>query len=299
MSENFETLSQKKLQLCKQGSPYRDCRLGTPSSRAESRIPASFYPYDYHGILTRTAPDDGALQHVVPVILHAHIFYLSRYPTLPGHPGENFVRHNAATFLLAKHGEWCVKLYTLLSLMRQDWISADAKADASALLAKRLLEFMANGTLGPPPRTATWNQHMVKISDRFSKLAWAIRTGIICSLQMTTTFLNNWVMSYEIPSHIFSENGPQFRHKSSKALCLFSGEGTHNYSYHPDTSKHAELNKCNIVARLWHCISEDNRDWHMYVHPLTYTYNTQAHRGRQEHHRSVESGWESCNVPRR
>lgn len=49
-------------------------------------------------------------------------------------------------------------------------------------------------------------------------------------------------------------------------------------AYHPQNNGQTERYNKTVVARLRHCVAEEQSDWEEYIHPLTYAYNQQVNR---------------------
>jgi len=62
--------------------------------------------------------------------------------------------------------------------------------------------------LGPLPRTAAGNEHLLVIVDRFSKMTRAIPLERIDAETIAAAFLDYWVAAYGPSATVLSDNGP-------------------------------------------------------------------------------------------
>lgn len=112
---------------------------------------------------------------------------------------------------------------------------------------------------------------MVEIADWFSKLTRAIPTAEINSAQVVTIFLDNWVIPYEIPSHVLTDSGLQLVSKFFTTLGPFLGvKKFTTTSHHQQTNVQVDRYNKTLVERLCCYVSDHQRDWDTYVQPLTY-----------------------------
>lgn len=141
------------------------------------------------------------------------------------------------------------------------------------------LEFVALDLLGPLPRTNKGNQYVDVITGRYSKLTRAIPTGHVTSTNVAYIVFNDWVIPYGIPTYILTDNGTQLTSKSFATLCTHLGtKQLTTTAYHPQTNGQVERYNKTIVTRLRHYVAKNQRDWDIFVQPLTYAYRSQVHR---------------------
>lgn len=193
--------------------------------------------------------------------------------------GETFVRQNATTLLLAKHGGWCEHTCRQISVIHAEWVSSDAQVEALSLPATEPLEIVVIDILEPLPRTTKRNQLLVIITAQFSKLTRVIPKAKINSTQMKTISLNIQVMQYEIPSYVMTAIRPLFMSRLFTALCLLLPvKKLTTIAYHPQTSGQVEWDNSPMAVWLRNFVSERHRYWDTYAQSLTFAYNTLPHR---------------------
>ena len=132
---------------------------------------------------------------------------------------------------------------------------------------------------GPLPKTAHGNQHVLVITDRFTKLTHSIPLRTTTASVVANAFLDNWVYVYGAPRYVLTDNGPQFAAKFFDAVCaLLTVRHYRTTAYHPQANGQIERFNRTLVQRHRHYLEEHQRDWDDYVQPLTFAYNTQVHR---------------------
>ena len=133
--------------------------------------------------------------------------------------------------------------------------------------------------LGPLPKTAHGNQHVLVITDRFSKLTRSIPIRTTPASVVANAFLDNWVYVYGAPRYVVTDNGPQFAAKFFDAVCALLGVRHYlTTAYHHQSNWQTERFNPTLVQRLQHYVEEHQHDWDDYVQPLTFAYNTRVHR---------------------
>ena len=132
--------------------------------------------------------------------------------------------------------------------------------------------------LGPLPKTAHGNQHVLVITDRFSKLTRSIPLRTTTASVVANAFLDNWVYVYGVPRYVLTDNGPQFAAKFFDAVCALLGVRRYlTTAYHPQSNGQTERFNRTLVQRLRHYVEEHQRDCDDYDQLLTFAYNTQVH----------------------
>ena len=246
--------------------------VGTPNSK---------FDIDRYGFLVRKSPLDGTLQRVVPTRLRPRVLYLAHHPRLAGHPGATRMYYT-----LRREYYWPHMASDAFSTVRNCTSCAATRGtlvknqkDLKLFPAAGPLEFVAMDLLGPLPKTAHGNQHVLVITDRFSKLTRSIPLRTTTASVVANAFLDNWVYVYGAPRYVLTDNGPQFAAKFFDAVCALLGVRHYlTTAYHPQSNGQTERFNRTLVQRLRHYVEEHQRDWDDYVQPLTFAYNTQVHR---------------------
>lgn len=169
--------------------------------------------------------------------------------------GETYVRGNGTIFLLAANGESFVQICTQMSPMHSKWISSDAQAEASAFPGGRTLWVHGHWHFRTSTEEHDWISTCSYANGRFSKLTGAMLAAKI-SRQRGTIFLNNYVISYGIPSYLYTNNWSQFVTSCLATVCLFFRlKKLTTTACHPQANRPAELYTRTIASRLHHYVS--------------------------------------------
>lgn len=99
------------------------------------------------------------------------------------------------------------------------------------------------------------------------------------SALVANVFFDYWVVPYETPTYILTENEVQSTSKMFAALCTMLGV-THltAIAYPSPTKRQVEQYNREIVSPLWHFDKENQKDWDKYVSSLKYVYYMLAHK---------------------
>lgn len=145
--------------------------------------------------------------------------------------------------------------------------------------AGKPLEFVAMDLLGPFPAAESGNQHILVITDRFSKLAQVTPLVSTTAPAVANAFVENWVIPYGIPKFVLSDNGPQFVAKFFEAICVLLGlKHLTTTAYHPQSNGQTERYNQTLATRLRIFTNQHEKNWDRLIQPLTYAYNAQVHR---------------------
>ena len=240
----------------------------------------SQFVIDHHGIICRRSNLDGALQRVVPLSLRERVLYLSHYQLLAGHPGgykmyATLRREYYWPFMANDTYDFVRKCKSCIKVRG---ITRRHSRKLKLFPATGPLDFVAMDFLGPLPRTKSGNQHVLVITDRFTKLCRAIPLRNTKAVTTAKTFLEAWVYAYGPPRFLLTDNGRNFTSKFFQSICLAVGtKNLFTTAYHPQTNGQAERFNRTLVTRLRHFVAEHQSNWDEFVQPLTYAYNMQVH----------------------
>jgi len=129
--------------------------------------------------------------------------------------------------------------------------------------------------LGPLPRTAAGNEHLLVIVERFSKMTRAIPLQRIDAEAIAAAFLDHSVAAYGPPATVLSDNGPQLRSTFFQGVCSLLGVSNRYFTtYHPQTNVQVERYNRTIVVQLRTYVVEHQDRWNELVSMLTLAYNS-------------------------
>lgn len=104
-----------------------------------------------------------------------------------------------------------------------------------------LLQFFAMDIFGPLPKTTNGNQHVIIITDRYSKLTRTVFTAQLITNTVAENFFTARVIPYCIPVYLTTDNGTQFVSNLFAMLCNHHGtKHPTTTAYQPQTSVQGE-----------------------------------------------------------
>ena len=204
--------------------------VGTPNSK--------FY-IDRYGFLVRKSPLGGTQKRVVPTRFRPRVLYLAHHPRLSGHPGAMRMYYTLQMEYywphMASDAFSTVRNYTSCAATRGTLVKN--QKDVRLFPASRPLKFVVMDLLGPLPKTAHGNEHVLVITDRLSKLTRSIPLRTTTASVVENAFLYNWVYIYGAPRYVLTGNGPQFAAKFFDAVCALLGVQHYlTTAYHPQSN---------------------------------------------------------------
>jgi len=199
------------------------------------------------------------------------------YPPQAGHPGANK--------MYTSMRRWCywesmvVDVYAFVANCTQCARNRVGKQHKTNYLKTfpptEPLTDLCMDLLGPLPRTAAGNEHLLVIVDRFSKMTRAIPLQRIDAETIAAAFLDHWVAAYGPPATVLSDNGPQFRSTFFQGVCSLLGvSNRYSTTYHPQTNGQVERYNRTIVGQLWTYVEDHQDRWDELVSMLTLAYNS-------------------------
>jgi len=193
---------------------------------------------DPNGLLVRTAPLDGAAQVYVPTHMRYGVMMWEHYPPQAGHPGA--IKMYTSMRRLFYWESMVVDVYAFVANCTQCARNRVGKRRKTNYLKTfpltEPLTDLCMDLLGPLPRTAAGNEHLLVIVDRFSKMTRAIPLQRIDAETIAAAFLDNWVAAYGPPATVLSDNGPKLRSTFFQGVCSLLGiSNRYSTTYHPQT----------------------------------------------------------------
>ena len=202
--------------------------------------PKQPYLENENGLFCRRAPNDGAIQIVLPASLRERVLLLAHYPRVAGHPGGSGMYQT-----LRQTFYWPSMSMDVYNTVRQCTSCAKeriAKRKHASYLslfpAKAPLEYVAIDILGPLPyTTGKRNRYLLVIADRYSKLTKTVTLKNITAATVARAFVEHWVFQFGPPAELLSDNGGQFTSKFFQQVCLILCiKKLFTSAYHPQTN---------------------------------------------------------------
>jgi len=132
--------------------------------------------------------------------------------------------------------------------------------------------------LGPLPRTAAGNEHLLVVVDRCSKMTRAIPLERIDADTIAAAFLDYWVAAYGPPVTVLSDNGPQFRSTLFRGVFSLPGiSNRYSTTYHPHVNGQVDRYNRTVVRQLRTYVEDHQDRWDELVSMLTLAYNIRPH----------------------
>lgn len=118
-------------------------------------------------------------------------------------------------------------------------------------------------------------QHILVITDHFTKYAVAIPTKNQTAKTTAEAFYNNFVIHYGLPKRLHSDQGANFESKLIKELCELTGiERSRTTPYHPMGNGLTERFNRTLLQMLGTLTVEQKQNWKKYVGPMVHAYNS-------------------------
>ena len=236
---------------------------------------------DESGLLIRVSNLDGAQQIVIPRTLRNRLLHISHYPKQAGHPGGRKM-----FYTMRKYYYWPHMSIEIYNTVKQCEPCAKESIRLRKIAAKLKLfpatfplESVALDYIGPLPKSYRGNNHLLVITDRYTKLTRTVPLKNPSAKTTARAFCDFWAFVYGPPVTLLSDNGGHFVAKFFQDVCLTMGvKNLYTTAYHPRTNGQTERFNRTILSALRHYVNDDHRDWDDYTDILSYSYNTQTHR---------------------
>jgi len=232
---------------------------------------------DPNGRLVRTASLDGAAQVYVPTHRRYGVMMREHYPPQDGHPGENKMYTSMRRLFYWE--SMVVDVYAFVAnctLCARNRVGKRRKTNyLKTFPPTEPRTDLCMDPLGPLPRTAAGNEHLLVVVDRFSKMTRAIPLERIDAETIAAAFLDYWVAAYGPPATVLSDNGPQFRSTFFQGVCSLLGiSNRYSTTYHPQTNGQVERYNRTIVGPLRTYLGDHQDGWDELVAMLKLAYNS-------------------------
>ncbi len=125
--------------------------------------------------------------------------------------------------------------------------------------------------LGPLPRTSRGNRFLLVMTDRFSKLRWAVPLRTINTPSVAKAFCEHWVFAFGPPVYRLTENASQFASAFFLKVCgLLGTKQVFTTTYHPQTNGQVERFNRTLLQALRNYVAEHQRNWDEFSSAITY-----------------------------
>lgn len=133
---------------------------------------------------------------------------------------------------------------------------------------------VATDILKPLPGTRAGRKFVTIIINRYTALITAIRKTKITSEHAANIFFNDWTVCYGIPDTMLSDSGQQLVSRLITSSCFYLGTTElATTGILPKTRRQVEWNNKSLVLRLWMCTAGSQRNWDIFMQPLSDAYS--------------------------
>ena len=121
-------------------------------------------------------------------------------------------------------------------------------------------------------------QHILVITDHFTRYAQAIPTRNQTAKTTATVLLENFIYHYGIPLRLHSDQGATFESAVIQELCKLAGiRKSRTTSYAPWANGMTERMNRTLLGMLGTLDRDSKKDWRSHVSSLVHAYNATRH----------------------
>ena len=173
-------------------------------------MPGSEYTIDAKGLLVRTSPLDKCAQIVAPEGMRKRIMYFVHKSVHAGHSGSSRIYSTLrrSYYWPSMAGDVQDYVANCQSCLRTKSTQYRPRHKLRLFPATKPLAFVALDLLGPLPKSKAGHDHILVITDRFTKLTRAIPLKFTNSQVVTDAFLTSWAYAYGLPERVLSDSVP-------------------------------------------------------------------------------------------
>lgn len=132
--------------------------------------------------------------------------------------------------------------------------------------------------VGPLPVTTHTNKYILTFQDELSKYTVAIPIEQQDANTVAQAFVEHIILKFGIPQIVLTDQGSNFMSDIFKHTCkLLRIKKINTTAYHPETNGALERSHRTLTEYLRHFISEDQRDWDLWIPYATFVFNTTPH----------------------
>ena len=140
------------------------------------------------------------------------------------------------------------------------------------------MERVAIDIMGPLPKSNKGNSYILVIGDYFSKWVDAIPIRNQKANTVAQKLVDQIVSIFGVPMQIHSDQGRMFESDVFQEMCKILGiEKTRTTPHHPQSDGMVERANRTIENMLSTFVSENQKDWDIYLPLLTLAYRSSIH----------------------
>ena len=205
--------------------------------------------------------------------------WIHRHPAVGGHMGPRRLlgtyRDGYLTTGDAQLAEGVVR--SCLTCQAQKDYGRSPDAPSHPISARHAFEILSLDFVGPYPRTARQNTHILTIVDLFSRFITVVPTKNTTAQTVVKALMQHVFSPFNLPEAILTDQGPQFEAALvQETLQQLGVKKIRTTPYHPQTNGMNER-----VHRTLHnylrCCVETEQQWDLFLPLAAMTYNNTRH----------------------
>ena len=152
------------------------------------------------------------------------------------------------------------------------------KAPLQPIEVNEPFAFWAMDYMGPLPKTARGNKHLLVVMDHFTKWCEVFPTQNQRASTVADILFNRVFSRYGPPTIIHSDQGTNFESNLMQEVCSLRGiHKSRTTAYHPKCDGQVERQNRTLQEILAAVVSEHKDGWDSWVSVAVYVYNTSCH----------------------
>ena len=137
---------------------------------------------------------------------------------------------------------------------------------------------VAMDIVGPLPKTHAGNQYILTFQDHFSKYPEAFPLPDQRATTIARIFVEEIVCRHGTPEKLLTDQGTNFTSELFREICkLLDIKKLQTTAYHPQTNGIVERSHQTIMTGLSQFISNDQKDWDVWLPYVMMTYRCTQH----------------------
>jgi predicted aspartyl protease len=136
-------------------------------------------------------------------------------------------------------------------------------------------QLWAYDVTGPFPTTDQGNKYIHVLTEYFTRYVETAAAKTQDAVTTAQIFNEKVICRHGVPETLLTDRGKNFNSQLVKELCKFMGIHKKNTtSYHPQTDALPERFNSTLVNMLAKFVSDNQKDWDVYLSHVTFAYNT-------------------------
>ena len=139
-------------------------------------------------------------------------------------------------------------------------------------------QMIAMDIVGPLPRTARGNTHLLTFVDHFSRYAEAIPIGDTSAKTVAEKFVYEYIVRHGAPERVLTDQGSNFVSELFKGVCKMIGvEKVQTTAYRPSSNGRIERFHGTLIEHVRHYVNERGTNWDKFIPFALAAYRAAIH----------------------